>query len=254
MTNRQVVRNGDVFSKVRVERVADKVVGQLTKLIADGLFKVGDRLPAEREIAERMGVSRISVREALQKLKHQGIVKTVHGGGSVVRNITEQEIRRPIERLIEDDKARVLELTELRAVMEPWAARQAAKNRTDTELETIEGYLEEMETDLERARIRYEVDFKFHAEIGAATHNTIYLHLMDSIYSLIRYSIKVHHEELFVDREGQKMILSHHRLILTAIRNQDAEAAERAMREHLTFVVAEYTRHFFSESRNRPRP
>jgi DNA-binding FadR family transcriptional regulator len=198
-----------------------------------------------------MGVSRISVREAMQKLKHQGIVKIVHGGGSVVRNITEQEIRRPIERLIEDDKARVLELTELRAVMEPWAARQAAKNRTETELETIEGYLEEMETDLERGRVRYELDFKFHAQIGAATHNTIYLHLMDSIYSLIRYSIKVHREELFADLDGQRTILSQHRLILTTIRNGPPEAAERAMREHLRFVVAEYTRHFFSERRDR---
>jgi GntR family transcriptional regulator, transcriptional repressor for pyruvate dehydrogenase complex len=254
MTKRYVARNGEVFAKIRIERVADKVVGQLTKLIADGVFKVGERLPSEREIAERMSVSRISVREAMQKLKHQGIVKTVHGGGSVVRNITEQEIRRPIERLIDEDKTRVLELTELRAVMEPWAARQAAKSRTDAELETIEDYLEEMETDLERGRIRYEVDFKFHTEIGAATHNTIYLHLMDSIYSLIRYSIKVHHEELFADREGQRMILSHHRLILTAIRNQEAELAERAMREHLIFVVAEYTRHFFSGSQDRPLP
>ena len=245
MTTRQNGLPGDIFSPIRVERIAEKVASQLKKLIADGVLKVGDRLPSERELSEQMGVSRTSMREALQQLELQGILEIVHGGGSIVRNITEQEIRKPIEVFLGDDKRRVLELAELRAFMEAWAAREAAKHRTDAEAETIRGYLEEMERDFEKGQIRYDVDFKYHAEIAAATHNTIYLHLIDNIYHLINYSIKVHREEVFVSREDQEKILNHHRKVYEAIRRRDPDAAEAAMKEHLAFVVQEFKRKFF---------
>ncbi|MCL5965702.1 MAG: FadR family transcriptional regulator [Deltaproteobacteria bacterium] len=234
-----------VFTPIRAERISEKVANQLRKLIAEGVFKVGDRLPSERDLSEQMGVSRTSVREALQTLEVQGILETVHGGGSIVRNITGREIRPPIEQFLGQDKRRVLELAELRAFMEAWAAREAARNRSEAELATMRGYLEEMERDFENGRIRYDVDFRYHTEIAAATHNTIYLHLIDNIYHLINYSVKVHREEVFVSREDQETILSHHRRIFGAIRDRDPDAAEREMKEHLAFVVREFRRKFF---------
>jgi GntR family transcriptional repressor for pyruvate dehydrogenase complex len=225
--------------------VADKVADQLKKLISDGAVKVGDRLPPERDLAEQMGVSRASVREALQQLEMQGMLEIVHGGGSVVRNMTGQEIRKTLEIFLEQDRKRVLELAELRAFMEAWAAKEAAKNRTDAELETMRGYLEEMERDFEKGQIRYDIDFKYHTEIAAATHNTIYLHLIDNIYTLISYSIKVHREEVFTGRGDQETILNHHRAVYNAIRDRAPEAAEEAMKEHLVFVVREFKRKFF---------
>jgi GntR family transcriptional repressor for pyruvate dehydrogenase complex len=245
MTNKQTGSTGGLFSPIRVERVADKVADQLKKLISDGAVKVGDRLPPERDLAEQMGVSRASVREALQQLEMQGMLEIVHGGGSVVRNMTGQEIRKTLEIFLEQDRKRVLELAELRAFMEAWAAKEAAKNRTDAELETMRGYLEEMERDFEKGQIRYDIDFKYHTEIAAATHNTIYLHLIDNIYTLISYSIKVHREEVFTGRGDQETILNHHRAVYNAIRDRAPEAAEEAMKEHLVFVVREFKRKFF---------
>jgi GntR family transcriptional repressor for pyruvate dehydrogenase complex len=245
MTNKQTGSTGGLFTPIRVERVADKVADQLKKLISDGAVKVGDRLPPERDLAEQMGVSRASVREALQQLEMQGMLEIVHGGGSVVRNMTGQEIRKTLEIFLEQDRKRVLELAELRAFMEAWAAKEAAKNRTDAELETMRGYLEEMERDFEKGQIRYDIDFKYHTEIAAATHNTIYLHLIDNIYTLISYSIKVHREEVFTGRGDQETILNHHRAVYNAIRDRAPEAAEEAMKEHLVFVVREFKRKFF---------
>ena len=236
-----------LFTPIRVDRVADKVADQLIKLISDGMVKMGDRLPSERELAEQMGVSRASVREALQQLEMQGMLEIVHGGGSVVRNITGQEIRKTIELFLERDPKRVLELAELRAFMEAWAAREAARNRTDAELGAIRGYLEEMERDFEKGQIRYDVDFKYHTEIASATHNTVYLHLIDNIYSLINYSIKTHHEEVFTGRADQETILNHHRNIYNAIRDRNPDAAEVAMKEHLAFVVREFKNKFFPD-------
>ncbi len=235
---------GTVFQPVKLERVAEKVASQLKKAISNGVFKVGNRLPSEREIAEQMGVSRTSVREAIQQLELQGIVETVHGGGSIVRNLTEQEIRSPMEIVLLQDKQRVLELTEVRAFMEAWAAKQAAEHRTDAELELIRGYIEEMEHDLQKGRIRPEIDFKFHAEIAAATHNTIFVHLIQNIHQLISYSIKVHREEVFVSREDQQAIFRHHLQVFKAIQKRDPEAAEAAMSEHLLFVVREFKQRF----------
>lgn len=212
----------------------------MKKAISDGVLRVGERLPSERELAEQMGVSRPSIREAIQQLELLGIVETVHGGGSVVKNLTEQEISKPMEIVLRDDRQRVLELTEVRAFMEAWAARQAAKNRTDEELRLIRGFLEEMERDLEKGQIRPEIDFKFHAEIAAATHNTIFVHLIENIHELISYSVKVHREQVFLTRESQETIFKHHLKVFKAIQDQDAEAAEAAMREHLNFVVREF--------------
>jgi GntR family transcriptional repressor for pyruvate dehydrogenase complex len=247
MTSRSNGTNVGLFTQIRVDRVADKVADQLMKFISDGMVKMGDRLPSERELAEQMGVSRASVREALQQLEMQGMIEIVHGGGSVVRNITGQEIRKTIELFLERDPKRVLELAELRAFMEAWAAREAARNRTDAELETIRGYLEEMERDFEKGQIRYDVDFKYHTEIASATHNTIYLHLIDNIYNLINYSIKIHHEEVFTGRDDQEKILNHHRNVFNAIRDRNPDAAEVAMKEHLAFVVQEFKKKFFPD-------
>jgi len=232
------------FWKVRVDRVADKVEAQLRQLIADGALKVGDRLPSERELAARMGISRVSVRQAIQRLGLQGILETVHGGGSIVRNLTEQEIRRPIERFIQEDRRRVMELVELRAFLETWAAHEAARHRTAQELEAIAAYIGRMARGLGKGKTDFELDFKLHMEIASATHNAIYIHLIDNIHHLIRYSIKVHHEEVFCSREDQVRLLAQHRRILQAIRDRKPEAAAAAMKEHQAFVVAEYTRRF----------
>lgn len=247
MTNEHSEIPPPLFGRIKLERLSEKVAFQLKKAIAAGVFKVGDRLPSERDLAQQMGVSRPSVREAIQQLEHQGIIETVHGGGSLVRNIAEQEIQRPMEIFLGHDKTKVVELTEVRALMETWAARRAAENRTNEELQRMKGFLEEMERDLEKGRIRPEVDFQFHTEIAAAAHNTIFLHVISSIYQLIGYSIRIHREEVFVSREAQQEIFNHHLRVFKAIQNQDPSVAETAMNEHLQFVIKEFKKKFRME-------
>ena len=236
-----------IFEPIRLERVSEKVANQLKKAISGGVFRVGERLPSERELAERMGVSRPSIREAVQQLELLGMVETVHGGGSVVKNLTEQEISKPMEIVLKEDRQRVLEVTEVRAFMEAWAAKQAAINRTEEELELIRGYLREMERDLEKGRVRPEIDYGFHIEIAAATHNTIFVHVIQSIHQLISYSLRVHREQIFVSMEAQKRIFDHHLSVFEAIHDRDPEAAEAAMRDHLQFVVREFRKRMLSQ-------
>lgn len=235
-----------VFRSLRTERVADRVAAQLKKVIREGAFRPGDRLPSERDLAEEMGVSRPSVREAIQKLETLGMLESIHGDGTVVRNLTEQELAKPLESLLEDDKNSLVELNEVRACLESRAARLAATNRTNGDLDLIRGHLETMERDLEGGRIRPEADFQFHFEIAVATHNRFLLHLMQSIHELVEYSMKVHSEELFVNLEDQQKLFSHHLRVFKGIQNQDPDAAEAAMNEHFNHVIIEYKRRFLS--------
>jgi len=239
-----------IFKPIRLERVSNKVANQLKKAISEAVFRVGDRLPSERELSEQMGVSRPSIREAIQQLELQGLVATLHGGGTVVRNITEQDIAKPMEIFLGDDRQRVLELTEVRALLEPWAAKQAALNRTQEELDGIGRYLEEMEQDFEKGSIRYEIDFKFHTEIVAAAHNTIFLHLMSSIYQWVNYSIRLHREQVFLTKGAQRTIFRHHLKVFKGIHDMDPDVAEAAMKEHLLYVVEEFKK--WSSSHQEP--
>ncbi len=237
--------SGPAFRPIKLERVSEKIAIQLREAITIGRFKIGDRLPSERELADQMGVSRPSVREAIQQLELMGMVESVHGGGTIVRSLTEQEIQRPMEIVLGEDIHKVVELTEVRALMEPWAAKQSAINRTDEELKRIRVLLNEMEKDLEKGVIRADVDMKFHIEIAAASHNTIFFHLMQTIHQLISYSVKLSREELFVEPEEQMRIFRHHTRIFNAIRECNPDAAEKEMRDHLQYVIAEYKRRFF---------
>jgi GntR family transcriptional regulator, transcriptional repressor for pyruvate dehydrogenase complex len=96
-----------------------------------------------------------------------------------------------------------------------------------------------MEQDLAKGRVRYAVDCRFHTEIAAASHNTIFLHVVKSIYDLINYSVKFHREKIFVTGEAQRKIFDHYRRVFDAVRDREPDKAEAAMKEHLTFVMQE---------------
>jgi GntR family transcriptional repressor for pyruvate dehydrogenase complex len=193
-----------------------------------------------------MGVSRPSIREAINLLELQGMIEIVQGGGTVVKNMAAQEIKSPIEAILGADKEKIMELTEVRALLEVWSAKRAASNRTKDELKEILSLVEEMEKDFETGSIHYELDAKFHKEIAGATHNTILTHLIGSVFDLIRESIKFHREQMFTGRKDQEKILVHHRKVYEAIRDQDPERAEAAMYEHLQFVIGEYRARFLT--------
>lgn len=243
MDQKLPIENQDqsIFKKIRSERLSEKVSAQLKKAISQGIFRVGEKLPSQPELAEMMGVSRPSIREAIQILELQGMLESIKGGGTTVKNIAEQSIRNPIEVILEDDGQSLLDLTEVRALMEVWAARKAAETRTEQEAARMLDYLLEMEQDFRTYEIRPEIDVKFHMEIASATHNVIFAHLFESVFQLITRAIELAREKVFLDRDDQRLILQHHRGIYEAINDRDADRAETAMRTHLNFVIKEFS-------------
>ena len=219
------------------ERVADMILAR----IASGEWGPGFRLPGERQLAEEMGVSRVSVRAALQSLKTQGLLDAVQGGGT--RVIASSASMIPgMQDLVRVNCENLNDLAEIRAILETWAVSRAALRRTPEDLAELDSILARTEADIVAGKHKIENDVCFHLSIAKAARSGVYLHVVTVIRGVLREMVDYHRYELFPTREDDQLILIQHRAILDAIRFQDAPAAETAMRLHLGWVQERYSK------------
>ena len=212
-------------------RLADQLYGQIFEQITGGVFNVGDKLPSENEICEQFGVSRPVVREALLRLRTDGLITAHQGVGTFV-------CHQPAPRLRTFDDARnvgaYLSAQEVRVALEGDAARLAAMRRTEGELRRIVDAHEAFVAALEQGEVSPEADLAFHARIAQATGNTYYLGVLESIHDAISGFMRL---ALNLTRTGSRQralrVVSEHAAILDAIREQDGERARIAMQFHL---------------------
>lgn len=221
------------------EGVADRVATDLLRLIASGEFKAGERLPGERQLADMMNVSRVSVRAALQRLKAQGFVSAVQGGGT--RVVSGAGGADPaLAELVRLDRGSLQELAEMRLILESWAARRAAEHATDADLAEIDRILAEMEQcgpeDADKARL----DVAFHMAIAGASGSVVYRHLLSLIRATLTEMLTYHRYELFGSNWDDLEVLRQHRAIAAAIAARDPKAAAAEMEQHLDWVLQRY--------------
>lgn len=219
-------------------RVSDRVADQLLSRIASGEWAPGQRLPGERQLAEDMGVSRVSLRAALQSLKAQGFIDAVQGGGT--RVISDMRSMDPLAELVRVSQDNLSDLAEIRAILEVWAVRRAAETATDEQIAELAEIMEATEADINRGKHKVENDIRFHLAIAKASGSGIYMHLMGTFRGILHQMLDYHRYEMFASAEDDHTILAHHRAIFDGIRGHDAHGAERAMQTHLGWVVARY--------------
>lgn len=217
------------------EAVADKIMA----MIADGSLAPGQRLPGERQLAEQMGVSRVSVRAALQKLKTRGFLDAVQGGGT--RVLAADTVMDPaLTELVRLNHDNLRDLAELRMVLEVWAARRAARNATPAALAEMEAIMAAMAAEGGRSQRRGEDDVRFHLAIAKASGSTVYMHIVSVIRDILKQNVEFHRYEMLNGEAEDRQILAHHAAIHAAIKAGDPEAAAAAMHEHLTWVLSHY--------------
>lgn len=212
-------------------RLADQLYGQIFEQIVSGKLNVGDKLPSENEITERFGVSRPVVREALLRLRADGLITAHQGLGTFVSH-------QPAPRLTAfsdvQNVGAYLRAQELRVALEGDAARLAALRRTDEQLQKIEAAHVAFADSLARGEVSAEMDLAFHASITEATGNDFYLGVLESIHESINGFMRL---TLNLTRTGSRQraqrVLDEHATILEAIRAQDGERARVAMQFHL---------------------
>jgi len=225
------------FQPIRPKKISEEIVEQIKAMIAKGQLKPGDRLPSERDLATMLGVSRPSVREAIMVLEAMGFLDSRQGGGTFVRALTETSITNPLAKLVEQRDPQVLRsLAEVRMGLESWSAFLAAERASEEDLEEIRRLYQVMEQQANKGGWSPEVDADFHYAITAASHNSLQMHVLDSIHSLFHATIQVALVEFYRQKGHIQLLLEHHRAIMDAIAARQPELARQKMMEHLQMV------------------
>jgi GntR family transcriptional repressor for pyruvate dehydrogenase complex len=213
------------------ERLSDQLYGRIFDDIVRGRFAVGAQLPSESEVCDRFGVSRPVVREALLRLRADGLVSSQQGRGTFV-------IRQPADRIRTiaraQDLAGFLRCLEVRIALEGEAARLAAQRRSESQLEAIVKSHERFVACAEAGRHDPGADLAFHAAIATATGNTFFGDMQEAIHASIAGFM---HVSLALTRTGTRQrsqrVLDEHAAIVDAVRAADGERARTAMQHHL---------------------
>jgi GntR family transcriptional repressor for pyruvate dehydrogenase complex len=224
------------FQPIKPKKVSSQIADQIRSSILAGEFAPGDKLPPERELAEMFGVSRPSVREALNVLASSGLVMSYQGGGTVVMSLVETLAGNPLTELIRFEQERALDVIEVRKGMESWTAYYAAERALPEDLRRLEEIVEGMRHNLEGVKPSEDLDANFHIVIARATHNIVWLHLMQSLFDAMKEFQQSVWRAVYLTQEDHHLLFRHHYRIFEAIRDKDAPGARDAMIEHLTFA------------------
>jgi DNA-binding FadR family transcriptional regulator len=215
-----------------VGTLADRVTAVLLDKIKGGEFPPGTRLPTEQVICERFGVSRTVVREAISRLKSDGLVEVRQGSGTVVREPNRTTAFR-LDVDPQDSVDAVLRVTELRRGVEAEAAALAAQRRTRTQLADIKRALAAIDAAAKQQRDGVDEDLAFHMAISRATGNPLYPSLIEFISQFIHAAIRVTRTNEARRDDFSTQVRNEHRAIFDAIAAQDAPAARQATITHI---------------------
>ncbi len=221
------------------QRRSDEALRQILDLIFQGKLPPGARLPAERELAELIGVSRNTLRDALNKLEARGYIERRDRSGNYVCTAIPQSVTAPLEEIVQQDVVGLRDIVDIRKALEIWAVRKAAEAPTADLLKELKHCLRTMKaniglrSDEQFARFS-QADQKFHEVLAEMTGNPVYVHLFHYFTTLLSRSISITRELM------QEPFAAHnlkvHENILNALAAADPDAAERTMKEHFQFV------------------
>ncbi|HYL12927.1 MAG TPA: FadR/GntR family transcriptional regulator [Terriglobales bacterium] len=216
---------------IRKRKIYEQVARQIRDRVLNKL-NPGDKLPPERELAERLGVSRSSVRDAIRSLELVGAVEPRSGAGTVVREMSADWIMSPVANVLVRKPQLLGDLLDFRKILEPPLAALAAKHASRKEIHEMEAILRRQEEKVRRGEVAIEEDSQFHYAIARASENTVVLKVLDALMDLL---LEVRERSLQVEGRPQKSSAGHWR-ILRAIQRHDATAAHKAMRRHIEDV------------------
>jgi len=222
------------FQEIAVETPVDKIIGQIRGLISSGQLNPGDRLPSERKLAEKLGVGRTHVRDAIAKLEFYGILKTLPQSGTIVEGIGITALEGLITDVLKLEESEFGYLVETRVLLETQAARMAAQRRTTEDIINMKNALDAYEVKVRNGLPAVEEDLLFHLTIAEAGKNSV----LKSLMLIITPDIVKNFTKLDVCKDGRfYRSLEEHIVILDYIVNQRPELAAKAMEEHLQDVT-----------------
>lgn len=227
-----------LFRKVETGRTADEVARQIELLILEGVLRVGERLPGERDLSRQFDVSRPILRDALKGLEAAGLLSTRHGGGTVVADVVGQVFKPPIIDLIARHGKATADYLEFRREIDGLAAEYAARRATPEDRALIGGIVARM--DAAHAKDDFaeeaEIDVELHNAIGEAAHNIVLLHTLRACYRLLADGVFYNRSVVYALPGAREKLLAQHKAIASAVIAGEAAKARAAAEAHLRFV------------------
>ncbi len=237
------------FQPIQPEKRADAVIRQIELLILRGILRPGERLPAERDLAERMAVSRPSLREALSTLQDRGLLEPRAGSGVYVADVLGDAFSPALVSLFQRHEEAVFDYLSFRRDLEGQAAERAARDGLEADLALVDTVMQKMQRahDANDPAEEARLDAEFHMAILEASHNTVLLHMMRSMFALLRQGVFDNREILFAHSATRESLLAQHAAINTALQDRAPARARAAVETHLDFVRAAYQAHLAAE-------
>jgi GntR family transcriptional repressor for pyruvate dehydrogenase complex len=231
------------FEPIQSEKLSQSVVRQIELLILRGILRPGERLPSERDLSDRMGVSRPSLRDAIADLETRGLLITRPGAGIYVADVLGSAFSPALVQLFATHDDAVFDYLSFRRDMEGLAAERAARLGSDTDLKVVAAVFAKMEAAHAKRDPSDEaaLDAQFHMAIIEASHNVVMLHMMRSMFDLLREGVFYNRQMMFKNRMTRDMLLDQHRAINDALQARDPSGARAAIERHLDFVASALT-------------
>ena len=230
------------IGKIAVQRLSDTIAHELERRILEGALKPGDRLQPERELAVELGVSRPSLREAIQKLVSKGLLYSRQGGGTWVTDRLDAGFTDFWGEMLRQHPNLQADLLEFRGMLESEAAALAARRATDTDLARIgEAYakVEALFAEGPSATVfeeQVKADLAFHQAIAEAAHNVMFGHLTASLFRVTHENIDLNLRHLRRLDNDWLELRDQHAAIWNAVKSRNPQAAQAAVRRHIAFV------------------
>jgi GntR family transcriptional repressor for pyruvate dehydrogenase complex len=224
------------FQPTKPTRVSAQIADQIRASILAGEFTPGEKLPPERELAELFGVSRPSVRQAINMLASSGMVISSQGVGTIVLSMVDSASETHLSELIRVEQERALEILEVRKGVESWTTFYAAKRALPEDLSRLQIVINAMERNYESGVNSLDFDVNFHILIARASHNVAWLQLMQTLFDSMRKFQQRVWRSIYFPKEDFHIAYEFHRQIFDAIRTKDGLLAQTLMVEHLNIA------------------
>ncbi|MDF2503007.1 FadR/GntR family transcriptional regulator [Clostridium sp.] len=224
-----------MFSPIKNTKVYEQVIIQIKEMISKGILRKGDKLPSERELVEKLGVSRTSIREALRALEIIGLVESRQGEGNFIRDNFENSLFEPLSVMFMLQKSSTLEIHQVRVMIETETASLAAKNVTDEDIVVLQGLIDKLKNsndELERSLS----DKNFHYKIAECSRNFLINNILRSVSSLMDAFIVNARMVIVNEKEAREVLVEQHENILQALIDRNPDEAVKAMRIHLDCI------------------
>ncbi len=225
------------FSSVKAPNLSEAAAAQIRELIALDILSPGDLLPGERDLASRMGISRTSLRSALQALISEGLLISQHGARLRVSETIGSSLADPLVRVLQSAPDTIYDYLNFRIVLEGACAADAAKKATKDDINQLHVIHERLQNALEKGDLilAAEADIEFHMLIVDIAGNVVMIQIARILQDLLKDGIERSHRLGSQDPATWAELIDQHNIILNAIENKDSHEARDAMQAHLEY-------------------